>query len=156
MASRDDLKTLIDQMPEEQLDLARMSLESILHPPALNPMVEKMMRRSEELRSQLPERLKQLQAGNPPGSIRGFLGGGGFGSGSLPRKGNGEHALSWQEGRAHIRHRLVLHEDHEMDFVERLELAEDEKTLIYEQEIYAGGRSVRRREEFPVMSHERP
>lgn len=39
-----------------------------------------------------------------------------------------------------------------MDFVERLQLSEDKKTLIYEQEIYAEGRSVKRREEFPVMN----
>jgi hypothetical protein len=45
----------------------------------------------------------------------------------------------------------VLHEDHEVDLVERLQLTEDEKTLVYEQEIYAEGRSVKRREEFPVM-----
>jgi hypothetical protein len=151
MASRDELKTLIDQMPEEKLDLVRMNLESILHPPAPNPLVEKIMRRSEEFQKQLPERLKQLQAGNPPDSIRGFHGGGGFGSGPPPMKGNGDCSYSWQEGRVVVRHRFVLHENHEMDFVERLQLTEDEKTVVYEQEIYAEGRSVKRREEFPVI-----
>ena len=73
MASRDELKTLIDQMPEEKLDLVRMNLESILRPPAPNPLVEKIMRRSEEFQKQLPDRLKQLQAGNPPDSIRGAM-----------------------------------------------------------------------------------
>jgi hypothetical protein len=155
MMTRDELKTLIDQMPEEELDLVRVNLERIMHPPASNPLVEKMMRRSEELRSQLPERLKQLQAGNPPESIRGFYGGGSLGSGPHPSRGYGEHAFSWQEGRAHVRHRLLLHEDHEMDFVERLQLTEDEKMLVYEQEIYAEGRFVKRREEFPAMVQKR-
>ena len=154
MASRDELKTLIDQMPEEKLDLVRMNLESILHPPAPNPWVEKIMRRSEEFQKQLPERLKQLQAGNPPDSIHGFHGGGSFGSGPPPIRGNGEHSYGWQEGRAVVRHRLLLHENHEMDFVERLQLTEDEKTLVYEQEIYAEGRSVKRREEFPVIGQD--
>lgn len=150
MASRDELKTLIDQMPEEKLDWVRMNLESILHPPDPNPMVEKVMRRSREFATQLPERLKQLQAGNTPARPGGFSGGGGFGWGPAPHKGNGEHAYSWQEGRAHVQHRFLLHEDHEMDFVERLQLTEDEKTLVYEQEIDAEGRSIRRKEEFPV------
>jgi hypothetical protein len=151
MALRDELKILIDQMPDEKLDLVRMNLEDILHPPALNPWVEEIMHRSEEFQKQLPDRLKQLQAGNPPGSVRGFSGGGGFGSGPPPMKGNGAHSYSWQEGRAHVVHTLRLHEDHEIDFVERLQLTEDEKTLVYEQEIYAEGRSVKRREEFPVI-----
>ena len=151
MVPREELKTLIDQMPEEKLDLVRMNLESILHPPVPNPKVEKMERRSEEFRGHLIERLKRLQAGNDPGTIRGFGGGGGFGSGPAPKRGNGEHGYSWQDGRARIKQRLVLHEDHEVDLVERLQLTEDEKTLVYEQEIYAEGRSVKRREEFPVM-----
>lgn len=152
MATRGELKTLVDQMPEESLDLVQANLQSILNPPAPNPMVEKIIQRSEELRNQLPERLKRLQAGNPPNSILGFYGGGGFGSGPPPKRGNGEQSYSWQEGRASVKHRLVLHEDHEIDFVERLELTGDEKTLIYEQEIYSEGRTLRRREEFPVVS----
>jgi hypothetical protein len=110
-----------------------------------------MMRRSEEFQKQLPERLKQLQAGNPPDSIHG---GGSFGSGPPPIRGNGEYSYGWQEGRAVVRHMLLLHENHEMDFVERLQLTEDEKTLVYEQEIYAEGRSVKRREEFPAVGQD--
>lgn len=62
MVTRDELKSLIEKMPEGKLDLVRMNLDNILRPPAPNPMIEKMMRRSEEFRKQLPERLKQLQA----------------------------------------------------------------------------------------------
>lgn len=62
MVTRDELKSLIEKMPEGKLDLVRMNLDNILHLPAPNPMIEKMMRRSEEFRKQLPERLKQLQA----------------------------------------------------------------------------------------------
>jgi hypothetical protein len=148
MATRDELMSLIEEMPEEKLDLVRMNLESILHPPAPNPMIEKVMRRAEEFQKQLSERLKELQEGNPLDSIRGFSGSGGFGG--FPGKGNGEHSYSWQEGHTHVKHRFVLHDNHELDFVERLQLSEDKKALVYDQEIYAGGRSVKRREEFPV------
>jgi hypothetical protein len=37
MATREELKTLSDQLPEEKLGLARLNLESTLHPPAPNP-----------------------------------------------------------------------------------------------------------------------
>ena len=44
MATRDELKPLIDQMPDEKLDLVGVNLESILQPPAPNPVIEKMLR----------------------------------------------------------------------------------------------------------------
>jgi len=47
---------------------------------------------------------------------------------------------------------LLIQEDREIDIVERLELAENEKTLIYEQEIFVEGRSVKSREEFALIS----
>jgi len=144
MPTREELISLINQMPEAKLDLVRVNLESILNPPAPNPMMEKMMRRSEEFRAELPERLKQLQAGNSPEIPRGFHG---YGSGT-------GFSYSWQENRAHVTHRVQLHGGHEIDFVDRLELSEDETTLLYEQEIYAGGRSVKRREEFLVAEGE--
>ena len=76
MPTRDALKTLIDEMPPEKLDLVRMNLESILHPPAPDLRIERMIRRSEEFREQLPGRLEKLQAGCKPETIRGFSGGG--------------------------------------------------------------------------------
>jgi len=145
MANRDELKALIDQMPDERLELVGLNLESILHPPTRNPQMEKMIRRTEEFHQQLPERLKILQAGNSPETPHGFYG---FGSGS-------GGSYSWQENRAHVTHKMHLYEGHEIDFVDRVELSDDGKTLIYEQEVYAEGRSVTRREEFPVMNQNR-
>lgn len=143
MPTREELKSLIDQMAEEKLDRVRVNLENILNPPAPNPRMEKMMRLSEEFEGQFPERLKQLQAGNSPEIPipRGFHE---YGSGS-------GFSYSWQENRAHVTHSVQPHGGHEIDFVDRLELSDDEMTLIYEQEIYAGGRSVKRREEFLVI-----
>jgi len=152
MAPRDELKSLIDQIPEDKLKSVRMNLESILHPRPSNPVIEKMERRSEEIRKQLPERLKQLQAGNRPGMSFGFIGGDSFAAGPAPHKGSGECAHTWREGRAHVKHKLLFHEDREIDIVERLEITEDERTLVYEQEIFVEGRSVKRREEFTLTS----
>lgn len=110
MASRDELKVLIDQLPGDKLDLARMNLESILHPPAPNPRIEQFRRRSEEFQKQLPERLLQLQAGSDPSAIRGFgMVGGTRILGVDRREAYGQHGYSWQEDRAHGTHRLILH-----------------------------------------------
>jgi hypothetical protein len=40
MSTRENLKALIDQLPEEKLDLAGLSLDSILNPPVPNPRIE--------------------------------------------------------------------------------------------------------------------
>jgi hypothetical protein len=149
MPTRDELKAIIDQMPPEKLDLVHMNLESILHPPVLHPQVEQIMRRSEELQRELVERLPQLQAGCKPETIRGFDGGGGIGCGPGLRN-QGGYSYSWFEGITHVTHRLMIHAGREMDIVERLQLTEDETMLIFEQEIYAEGRIVKRKEEFPV------
>jgi hypothetical protein len=98
MATREELKALIDQLPDAKLDLVGLSLENILHPPAPDPRSQQFRQRSEEFQKQLPERLKQLQAGSDPGVVRGFgmVGGaGGFGSGR--RQAYGIYSYSWQE-----------------------------------------------------------
>lgn len=56
---------------------------------------------------------------------------------------------------AHLTHSLRLHENHEIDLVERLQLTEDEKTLVDELEIYAEGPAVKRKEVFPVVGRQR-
>ena len=141
MPTREELKSLIDHMPEAKLELVQVTLESILNPPRLDPQIEKlqekMQRHSEEFREQLPERLKQLQAGNSPEIPRGF----GFGTGT-------DFCYSWQENQVLVMHKSQLYGEHLIDIVDRLEMSDDQSTLIYDQEIYAGGRSVKRREEF--------
>jgi hypothetical protein len=145
--TREDLKTLIDQAREDKLDLIRSSLEGILHPRSRDPRIEQFMQRSEEFQRQLPERLEKLQAGNDPGTVRGWEMAGGVG-GYLGSLAYGSHEYTWQEGRVHVAHKLLIHAGHEMDVVDRLQVTEDDKYLIYEQEIYSGGRIVKRKEEF--------
>jgi hypothetical protein len=151
MSKRDELKALIDEAPPEKLDLVRMNLENLLHPSAPNEKVERAIQRSEELTSQLPERLKHLQAGCTPETIRGFSGGGAFGDGPSLRGGQGKVAYSWWEGTTHVTHRFILHAGREMDIIERLQLTEDDTKLIHALEIYAEGRVVKRKEEFAVI-----
>jgi hypothetical protein len=155
MPTREDLKALIDQLPEEKLDLAGLSLDSILNPPVPNPRIEQFKQRSEEFQKQLPERLKQLQAGGDPGVVRGFAMVGATGElSSERRQAYGQYSYSWQEERARVTHRMILHAGHEIDIVERLEITVNGKFLRYEQELYSGGRVVKRKEEFPTVEGE--
>jgi hypothetical protein len=110
------------------------------------PRIEKILRRSEEFQKQLPERLKQLEAGSRTETIRGWAMMGGFGHWLDPREAYGSHEYSWQEHSAHVRHKFALLAGHEMDIVERRQMTEDDKTLVFEQEIYCGGRKVKRAE----------
>ena len=83
--------------PRGRIVAELLSLENILHPPAPDPRSQQFRQRSEEFQKQLPERLKQLQAGSDPGVVRGFgmVGGaGGFGSGR--RQAYGIYSYSWQ------------------------------------------------------------
>lgn len=140
MPTLEELKSIIEQMPETKFELVRVNLESILNPPRPDPLMEKMQRRAEEFQAELQERLKQVQAGMSPEIPRGFHGCG-HASGC---------SYSWQENRVHVTHKSQLYGGHVIDTVDRMELSEDGTTLIYEQEIYAGGRSVRRKEVFPL------
>jgi hypothetical protein len=63
-------------------------------------------------------------------------------------------AYSWWEDITYVTHRMMLHAGRELDIVERLHLTDDETKLIYEQEVYAGRRVVKRKEEFSVAEAE--
>lgn len=130
MSDRNDLIALIDQLPDDKLSLVLLGVEQILHPPMLDPRIEQIMRRSEEFSRELPERLKQLQAGCKPESIRGFHMGGGFGSGPGMRGGQGEHSYGWWEGITYVTHKMILHAGRELDIIDRIQLTEDEAKLI--------------------------
>jgi hypothetical protein len=88
---------------------------------------------------------------SPRSVARGFgMVGGTGGLGSGRRQAYGQYSYSWQEEPAHVTHRLILHAGHDIDIVERLEITVDERFLLYEQELYSGGRVVKRKEEFPT------
>ena len=78
------------------------------------------------------------------------MGGGTGGFGRERRQAYGQYAYSWQEGRAHVSHRLILHAVQEIDILERLQLSENGEFLLFQQDLYSGSRVVRRKEEFPI------
>lgn len=75
VATRDELKALIDQLPEPRLEIVRNMLEHHVHPPQPRPEIEQMQRRSQEYKERVEQRFRET---GKPGTIRGMAGGGGM------------------------------------------------------------------------------
>lgn len=75
MASREELKVLIDQLPEARLESVRMMLEHQVHPRPPRPELDRIRRRGEEYRRLVEQRFRET---GRPGTVSGF-GGAGFG-----------------------------------------------------------------------------
>jgi hypothetical protein len=61
MATHDELKALIEQLPEPRLEMVRMMLEHHVHPPQPKPEIERMRQRSEDYREQVLERFRETR-----------------------------------------------------------------------------------------------
>ena len=61
MATREELKALIDQLPESRVESVRKLLEHNVNPPRPDPEMERMHRRSQEYRRLVEERFRQIQ-----------------------------------------------------------------------------------------------
>jgi hypothetical protein len=74
MATRDELKSLIDQLPESRLEMVREMLNHQINPPPPNPDIERMQERSRNYRTLIGQRFRET---GKPGPL---VGGGGFSS----------------------------------------------------------------------------
>jgi hypothetical protein len=61
MASREDLKALIDQLPEPRLEMVRQMLEHHVHPPPPRPEMEHMQRWSREYKNLVEQRFRETR-----------------------------------------------------------------------------------------------
>ena len=66
MATREELKALIDQLPESRVESVRRLLEHNVNPRRPDPEMERMHRRSQEYRRLVEERFRQTQK---PGTL---------------------------------------------------------------------------------------
>lgn len=76
MATREELKALIDQLPEPRLEAVRKMLEHHVHPPPPRPEIEQMQQRSQEYKDRVEQRFRETRR---PGTIGGMGGGGSMG-----------------------------------------------------------------------------
>jgi hypothetical protein len=149
MASRDDLKALIDQLPEPRLEMVRQMLEHHVHPPPPRPEIEHMQRRSREYKNLVEQRFRETRK---PGTIGGMIGGGSTGT----HEGTpfGRQSFSYWDEKALIHQTLQSFDGQELEIMERLSISPERTKLSCVFELSSGGRTVNYMEEFPITKAE--
>lgn len=146
MATRDELKALIDQLPESRLETVRNILEHNVHPPPPRPEIEQMQRRSQEYKQRIEQRFRETRK---PGTI-GMIGGGSMGM----HQGTpfGRQGFSYWDEKALVHQTLQSFNGQELEIMERLSISPDRTKLSCVLELSSGGRTVNYTEEFPITN----
>ena len=145
MPTRDELKALIDDMPDEKLILVHKMLEFHLHPPLPSPQMEHIQRRNTEYRQRV---MKQFQENRKPGTL-GTGGGSSFASTheGVPFSRQGFH---YWDDKALVNQSLQNFDGQEIEIMERLSFSSDRTALICSLEIASDGHIVRHEDAFPI------
>jgi hypothetical protein len=149
VATRDELKALIDQLPEPRLEIVRNMLEHHVHPPQPRPEIEQMQRRSQEYKERVEQRFRET---GKPGTIGGMAGGGSMGM----HQGTpfGRQGFSYWDEKALVHQTLQSFDGQELEIMERLSLSPDRTKLSCVLELSSGGHTVNFTEEFPITKKE--
>jgi hypothetical protein len=145
MVTRDELKALIDQLPEPRLEMVRQMLDHHVHPQPPRPEMEQMRRRVHEYRTQVEQRFRETRK---PGTL-GAMGGGGS-MGLHEGTPFGRQSFSYWDDKALVYQSLQNFDRQEIEVMERLSFSPDRTTLICALEISSGGSTVRHEDGFPV------
>ena len=151
MATRDELKTLIDHLPDSSLETVRVMLGHQIHPPAPRPETERMEQRSSQYREQV---LKRFRETAKPGTI-----GGGGGTGFLSEyKGIpfGRESFHYWDDKSLVHQALQHFDRQEIEIMERLSFSSDRTTLICAWEISSGGYTAHHEDVFPIPPGREP
>jgi len=132
MATREELHTLVDSLPEAAFEPAHQMLTRFqVWPPPRPPRTPEFERFREEAR----ERFQQSVEGK-----RGFFGMGGGGNFD-PARGSGTAGSSYWEDETFVADTLRLHKGHQLLIKERIRL-EAGKTLIYTHSVEGPGHKI--------------
>ena len=147
MISRDELKLLIDRVPEDRVDAVRDMLDFHINPPQPDPEVERMLKRKHEYRERVERRFRETRK---PGTI----GGGGAGGGGIVgvREGIpfGRYSFGyWDEG-ALVQQTLQSFDGQDIEIMERFSISPDRGKFLCRLELSSGGQTVRHSDEFPI------
>jgi hypothetical protein len=145
MPSRDDLKALIDQLPETRMEAVRRLLERHINRPTQNPQVEHSQRRVHEYRQQV---LRQFEATRKPGTL-GTGGGGGI-FGIHEGRGFGSQSFHYWDDQALVFQSLLALDGQTVEFMERLSFSSDGTAFLCSLEVASGGHTVRHEDQFPI------
>jgi hypothetical protein len=146
MASRDDLKALIDQLPEPEIEMVRQMLEHHIHPPPPRPEIERMRQRSRAYKAHVEQRFRETRK---PGTIGGGMGGGSH-FGEHEGVSYGRQEFHYWDEKALVHQSLENFDGQEIELMERLSFSPDRTKLQCSLEIASGGRTVNYTEEFPI------
>jgi hypothetical protein len=149
VATRDELKALIDQLPELRLEIVRNMLEHHVHPPQPRSEIEQMQRRSQVYKERVEQRFRET---GKPGTIGGMTGGGSMGM----HHGTpfGRQGFSYWDEKALVHQTMQSFDGQELEIMERLSFSPDRTRLSCTLELSSGGRTVNFREEFPILKKE--
>jgi hypothetical protein len=149
MLTREELKAMIDQLPERSLEMVRVMLEHQIHPPPPRPAIERMGQRSQEYRKQV---LQRFQETRKPGT-----GGGGGGTGFFGEHEGipfGRQGFHYWDDKALVHQSLQNFDGQEIEIMERLSFSPERTTLVCSWEIASGGQMVRHEDVFPISQRQ--
>jgi hypothetical protein len=150
MTSRNELKSLIDQVPEDHLEAVLRMLDFHINPPQPNPEAERMRRRTQQYRKVVEERFRETRK---PGTIGNGAGGGI--SGVHEGVPFGRHSFGyWEEG-ALVEQVLQSFDGQDIEIMERFSISSDRTKLFCRLELSSGGHTVQHSDEFPISRSER-
>lgn len=145
MATREELKALIDRLPEPKLEAVRKMLEHHIQPPPRRPEIEQMQRRSLEYKERVEQRFRETRKS---GTIGGMSGGGIMGiHGGAPY---GRHGFSYWDEKALVHQSLQLFDSQELEIMERLSFSPEGTKILCVLELSSGGHKVNYAAEFPI------
>jgi hypothetical protein len=147
MPTREELKALIDQMPEDQLASVEAMLLHRLNPPKPMPEFEAMMSRSQEYRQQVMRRFQETGRSG----TRGGIGSGGGSFGGHEGRSSGRWGTHYWDDKALVEQSTQHFSGHEIEVMERLSISEG-RSLCCAIELSSGGKTVRFSEEFPLRT----
>jgi hypothetical protein len=132
MAIRDELHSLVDQLPEDQLQNAHPFLAGFLRPRAPSPEIEHGRQLTHQYKKMVEQRFRETRK---PGTISTLVGGGNV----FPREGReyGNHSFHYWDYKALVYQSLRVFEGQELEAMEHISLSDDRAMLVYEQELLA-------------------
>ena len=149
MADREQLKSLIDQLPDASLEMVRTMMNLHIHPPPPPPPeVEQMLRRGQEYRKRVEQQFNETLK---PGTLggRGSGGGGGRFSGVHEGMPYAYNSFHYWDGNALVRQTLQSFDTQDIEIMQRFSFTADGTEFECVVELSSGGRTVRHEERFP-------
>jgi hypothetical protein len=147
MISREELKALIDQVPESSLETVKGMLEYQISPPPPEPDVDRMLERHEEYRRRVEEHFRKTRK---PATLGGGVGGGGFARmhGDVAV---GRYSFGYWDENAFVEQTLQSFDGQEIEIMERFSVSPDHTKLFCSLELSSGGHTKSHADEFPLL-----